>query len=132
MNEQQHFNNHILVDFDKLLLNDLSAINILQNEFETNGWCFIRLPNQNNQLVDKLNEIQTTLSNFFNQNEMKKVQYLSSNAFGYSRVGHKEGIKVLIDQHSLGKYHQPLTNDVEQTLEYVVGQSKIQANLGLA
>jgi hypothetical protein len=48
---------------------------------------------------------------------LEKSQYESSNAFSYSRVGHKEGIKVLIDQHGLANYHHRLTKNVEQTLQ---------------
>jgi hypothetical protein len=50
---------------------------------------------------------------------MDKSQYQSSNALGYSRVDHKEGIKVLIDQYGLQNDHPPLTNGVEQTLQYL-------------
>jgi isopenicillin N synthase-like dioxygenase len=119
MTDKQLFNNHTLIDFDKLSDGDSSEINRLQNEFEINGWCFIRLPDQKGEQSDKLNEVQRTLTAFFSQDQMEKLQYKSSNAFGYSRVGHKEGIKVLIDQHSLVSYHHPLTNDVEQTLKYL-------------
>ncbi|CAF1138032.1 unnamed protein product [Didymodactylos carnosus] len=119
MTTEQSFNNHTLVDFNRLLIGDSSEINRLQDEFESNGWCFILLPDQKDQLADKLNEVQTTLSAFFAQHQMEKSQYESSNAFGYSRVGHKEGIKVLIDQQGLGNYHRPLTNDVEHTLQYL-------------
>lgn len=117
MENQQRFNNHLLVDFRKLLAGDSNEINLLQNEFETNGWCFIRLFDEKNQLVDKLGEIQQNLSIFFTQHQLEKSQYESSNAFGYSRVGHKEGIKVLIDQHGLANYHHRLTKNVEQTLQ---------------
>lgn len=120
MANTQFFNNHTLVDFNKISNGDSIEINRLQNEFETNGWCFIRFPDENNQVVDKLDEVQKTLSNFFIHNEMDKLQYKTSNPFGYSRVGHKEGIKVLVDQHgSLENYHHPFTNDIEQTLQYL-------------
>lgn len=119
MANTQLFNDHILVDFDKLSIGDLTEINRLQNEFETNGWCFIRLSDQDSSLIDKLNEVQKSLSTFFIRDQMEKLQYESSNAFGYSHVGHKEGIKVLIDQHGLGNYHHPFTNDIEQTLQYL-------------
>jgi hypothetical protein len=97
MSNTQSFNDHFLADFDKLLNGDSNEINLLENEFETNGWCFIRLPDQN----DKLDEVQKTLSTFFNQDQSGKCQYKSSNAFGYSRVGHKEGIRILINQNGL-------------------------------
>ena len=115
----QYFNNHTLIDFEKLSIGDSNEINRLQDEFETNGWCFIRLPDQNGQLIDKLDEVQKTLSTFFTQHQMEKLRHESSNAFGYSRVGHKEGIKILTDEHGLGNYHRPLTTDVEQTLQYL-------------
>ena len=116
---KQRFNDHILVDFEKLLDGDSDEIHRLQKQFETNGWCFIRLPDQKEELGIKLNEVQTTLSNFFSRHQTEKSQYQASNAFGYSRVGHKEGIKVLTDQEGLGDYHNPLPNDVEQTLQYL-------------
>ena len=119
MANQHCFNNHVLVDFDKLSIGDSNEINCLQNEFETNGWCFIQLPNQNGQLGNKLEEAERTLSLLFAGHSMEKAQYESSNSFGYSHVGHKEGIKVLVSQHGLENYHRPLNNDVEQTLQYL-------------
>ena len=116
MNEQI-FNGHVLIDFNNLFVNDTIEIQRLQQEFERNGWCFIRLPNQNSQLVDKLNNINSSLSVFFARQTQEKSQYESSNAFGYSRVHHKEGIRVLMDEHGLGKYHYPLTSDVEEILK---------------
>ncbi|CAF1020196.1 unnamed protein product [Rotaria sp. Silwood1] len=119
MAAKQSFNNHTLVDFDKLLFGDSSEIHHLQNEFESHGWCFIRLPDKHGELTNKLNEIQTILSASFAQNQTEKSQYESYNAFGYSRVGYKEGIKVLIDQNGLKNFHHRLTNDVEQVLQYL-------------
>ncbi|CAF0864657.1 unnamed protein product [Rotaria sordida] len=119
MSSKQSFNNHTLVNFDKLLLGDSSEINHLQNEFESHGWCFIRLPNKHGELTNKLNEIQTILSAFFARSQYEKSQYESFNAFGYSHVGHKEGIKVLIDQNGLKNFHHRLSNDVEQALQYL-------------
>ncbi|CAF3573726.1 unnamed protein product [Rotaria socialis] len=113
------FNNHTLVDFDRVLLSDSKEINRLQNEFESNGWCFIRLPNGYDQLTNKLKEVQTVLSAFFAQSQEVKSRYESSNAIGYSHVDHKEGIKVLIDQNGLGNFHNRLTSDVEQALQYL-------------
>ncbi|CAF3942079.1 unnamed protein product [Rotaria magnacalcarata] len=113
------FNNHTLVDFDRVLLNDSKEINRLQNEFESNGWCFIRLPNGYDQLTNKLKEVQTVLSAFFAQSQEVKSRYESSNPIGYSHVGHKEGIKVLIDQNGLGNFHNRLTSDVEQALQHL-------------
>ncbi|CAF2737020.1 unnamed protein product [Rotaria sp. Silwood2] len=119
MATKHNFNNHTLIDFDKLLLGDSSEINSLQSEFESHGWCFIRLPNKHGKLTNKLNEIETTLSTFFAQNQNEKSQYESYNVFGYSHVGHKEGIKVLIDEKGLKNFYYRVTNDVEIVLQYL-------------
>jgi len=119
MTAKSSYNGSTLADFDKLLIGDSDEINLLQNEFESNGWCFIQLPDQNGQLTKKINEVQTTLRAFFSRDQMDKSQYQSSNDLGYSRVDHKEGIKVLIDQYGLQNDHPPLTNDVERALQYL-------------
>ncbi|CAF4335649.1 unnamed protein product, partial [Adineta steineri] len=84
------FNSRPLLDLEKLFLNDSSEISRLQQEFEINGWCFVRLPQDSHSLLSQLNQ---SLSKFFALDQDEKSRYLSSDAFGYTRVGHKEGIK---------------------------------------
>ena len=117
MTAKETFNGHTLVDFDNLLLDNAEEIDRLEKAFQSNGWCFIRFPDHRNQLATKLEEIQTTLSTFFAQSQEDKAKYESSSPLGYSRVDHKEGIKVLADQHGLQNKHSPLTADVEQLLQ---------------
>jgi hypothetical protein len=93
------FNNHPLVDLEKLFLDDPVEILRLQQEFEINGWCFVRLSQNARYFETQLNHINQSLSNFFALKQKEKSHYLSSNAFGYTRVDHKEGIKMLTDQH---------------------------------
>ncbi|CAF3015853.1 unnamed protein product [Rotaria sp. Silwood2] len=109
----------MIVDFDKLLIGESDEIIRLQNGFESNGWCFIRLPDQSEQLTKKINEVQKILGEFFSRNQIDKSRYESLNAFGYFRVDHNEGIKILINQYGVHSYHRPLTNDIERLLKYL-------------
>ena len=117
MTTEQSFNAHTLVDFFKLTIGDSDEIHRLETELQSNGWCFIRLADVDGQLAKKIFAIQTNLTSFFSQKKTDKSQYKSSTAFGYSRVGHKEGIKVLTDQYGLGNHHHRLPDDVEQSLQ---------------
>ena len=119
MTSKETFNGHTLVDFDNLSLGNADEIGRLEKAFRSNGWCFIRFPNHKNQLVAKLEETQTILSAFFAQHPEDKSKYESSNPLGYSRVDHKEGIKVLADQQGLQLQdkHSPLATDVERILQ---------------
>ncbi|CAF1077308.1 unnamed protein product [Adineta ricciae] len=112
-------NDRTIVEFTKLLLGDLEEVKRLQNEFESNGWCFMRLPDDNGQLTKKLHETQMNLETFFSQERSEKSKYCSSNGFGYSRVDHKESIRVLMDQYGFQKYDPPLTDNVDRTLRYL-------------
>jgi hypothetical protein len=113
------FNNHPLVDLEKLFLDDPLEILRLQQEFETNGWCFVRLSQNARSFVPQLNHINQSLSKFFASNQRQKSRYLSSNAFGYSRVGHKEGIKLLTDQNGITDSQSVLPMNLEATLQHV-------------
>ena len=116
MEQTRCFNDHTLIDFHKVSIGDSKEIKRLEYEFETHGWCFIQLPNQNNELTDRLKQAQIALSTFFNQDQAEKMQHQATNALGYSRVDHKEGVKVLIDKQGLSNYHGRFSDDMEQTL----------------
>ncbi len=120
------FNNHPLVDLEKLFLDDPFEILRLQQEFETNGWCFVRLSQNPPSFISQLNHINQSFSNFFALNQSEKAHYLSSNAFGYSRVGHKEGLKLLTDKHGITDFQVAFPMNMEATLQHV---SQLISNL---
>jgi hypothetical protein len=113
------FNNHPLVDLEKLFFDDPVEILRLQQEFETNGWYFLSLPQAVSSFATQLNHINQSLPKFFALNQKEKSQYLSSNAFGYSHVGHKEGIKILTDQHGNIDSQYVLPMNIAATLKHV-------------
>ena len=81
-----------IIDLNKILnANDAIEIKRMQTEFETNGWCFVILPNElipNPTLTDGLGQ-------FFSQTNGKDSYSQRSRIYGYSRVNHKEGLKLL-------------------------------------
>ncbi|CAF0760728.1 unnamed protein product [Rotaria sordida] len=113
------FNNHPLLDLEKLFLDDPLEILRLQQAFETNGWCFVRLSHNSRSFVTELNHINKSLSNFFALDQIEKSRYLSSNAFGYSYVGHKEGIKILTNQQGIIDSQSALPMNIEATLQHI-------------
>jgi len=113
------FNNHPLVDLEKLFVDDPVEILRLQQEFETNGWCFVRLSQNVGSFTTQLNHIHQSLSDFFALKQNEKSRYLSSNAFGYTRVGHKEGIKILTAQHGNADSQYVLPMNIDATLQHV-------------
>ncbi|CAF0782026.1 unnamed protein product [Rotaria sordida] len=113
------FNNHPLLDLEKLFLDDPLEILRLQQAFETNGWCFVRLSHNSHSFVTQLNHINKSLSNFFALDQIEKSRYLSSNAFGYSYVGHKEGIKILTNQQGIIDSQSALPMNIEATLQHI-------------
>jgi len=117
MATENTFNQHPLVDLQKLLVGSTHEMNRLENEFKTHGWCFIRLPNDNDQLGKRIDDARSELDRFFTLSEQEKSDFKSSTAFGYSRIDHKEGIKVLVDQFGSTQQHPQLTTQVEQTLQ---------------
>ena len=81
----------IIIDLNKILNSgDLSEIEKMEIEFQTNGWCFVLLPSE---LIPSMNLINE-LSNFF-QSEGKSRYSQRSEVYGYSEAGHKENIKLL-------------------------------------
>jgi hypothetical protein len=82
----------IIVDLNKILnLNDSTEIKRMETEFELNGWCFVILPTE---LIPKSNLINELL-NFFEYNNGENRYSQDSAIYGYSKVNHKEGIKLL-------------------------------------
>ncbi|CAF2710623.1 unnamed protein product [Rotaria sp. Silwood2] len=120
------FNNHPFIDLEKLFLDDPLEILRLQQAFETNGWCFVHLSKNSRSFVTQLNHINQSLSNFFSLDQAEKSRYLSSNAFGYSCIGHKEGIKILTDQQGITDSQSVLPMSIEATLQHI---SQLISNL---
>lgn len=116
MEQTPCFNDHALIDFHQISIGDSNEIKRLEHEFETHGWCFIQLSHQHNGLADKLKQVQITLSTFFNQDQAEKMQYRTTTTIGYSRVDHKEGVKVLVDKEGLNNFHGRFNDDMEQAL----------------
>lgn len=117
MGNEQSFNGHDVLSFEKLTSGNADEIRRLEKEFESHGWCFVYLSNEKDRLSEVLQESRAILMEFFKAKEEEKNTYQSSNAFGYSRVGHKEGIKVLTNKSGLSREHKPLlSRDVQHAM----------------
>jgi hypothetical protein len=85
-----------IIDLNKILnLNDSSEIKRMEIAFESNGWCFVFLPKkliQDSHLIDEL-------SKFFQSDERKHSYSQRWKIYGYSKVNHKEGIKLLTESY---------------------------------
>ncbi|CAF1212571.1 unnamed protein product [Adineta steineri] len=82
----------VIIDLNKILnLNDLTEINQMQIEFESNGWCFVLLPTE---LIPSP-RLSSQLSRFFASVNQKNGCTQRTAIYGYSNVNHKEGIKLL-------------------------------------
>ncbi|CAF2656670.1 unnamed protein product [Rotaria sp. Silwood2] len=82
----------VLINLNKILnLNDFNEIKRMEAEFEKNGWCFVLLTTE--LIPDK--ELVKEISTFFSSNSGKDrySQYIP--VYGYSKIDHKEGIKLL-------------------------------------
>ena len=117
--EEEYFRDHRLVDFNKLSREDSTEIDRLKDELENHGWSFIQLPNENNQFIDKIDQIQKNLQLFFNRNSKEKSSYESKNTLGYSHINHKEGIRLLTNEHGHIKDQSFPDDEFQQTLESV-------------
>ena len=113
------FNGETLVDLEKIFLNDSAELVRLKREFKTNGWCFVRLSSNPQSFVTQLMQISESLSDFFALDRAEKSNYASSNPFGYSRVDHKEGIRVLTNEHGVADDPDLLPLNVKITLQLV-------------
>jgi hypothetical protein len=92
----------VIVDLNKILKsNDSMEIKRMETEFESNGWCFVRLPTKLIPDVNLINE----LSKFFETDNGKNKYSQRSEIYGYSKVNHKEGIKLLT-----GSYFEKFAN----------------------
>lgn len=113
------FNGRPLVDLEKLFLDDPLEILRFIQELEANGWCFVRLSQNARLFATQLNHIRESLSAFFTGSQSEKSRYLSPNAFGYTRVNHKEGIKLLSDQQGEITSQNPLPKNLNATLQHL-------------
>ena len=81
-----------IIDLNKILnAVDLTEIKRMESEFQNNGWCFVSLPDElipNPTLVEEL-------SKFFQMERGKDKYGHDKEIYGYSKVYHKEGIKLL-------------------------------------
>ncbi|CAM4840549.1 unnamed protein product [Rotaria magnacalcarata] len=82
----------VIIDLNKILnFEDSTEIKRMETEFELNGWCFVFLPAE---LIPDSN-LTKELSDFF-QLDKRKSKYLQRlEIYGYAKVNHKEGIKLL-------------------------------------
>ncbi len=86
----------VIIDLNKILNeNDSTEIKQMENEFQSNGWCFVSLPKE---LIPK-RELVWEISKFFRNNYDKKNYSSWSQMYGYSAVNHKEGLKLLTGSH---------------------------------
>ncbi|CAF1508561.1 unnamed protein product [Rotaria magnacalcarata] len=87
-----HKKSQVIIDLNKILnYEDTTEIKRMETEFESNGWCFVLLPNElilNSNLTKKLLK-------FFEFYDAKSVFSQRQQIYGYSKVNHKEGIKLL-------------------------------------
>lgn len=82
----------VIIDLNKILnIEDSTELKRMETEFETNGWCFVLLPNE---LILKEN-LTKALLNFFEVDRTKRMYSQWHQTYGYSKVNHKEGIKLL-------------------------------------
>ena len=91
-----------IIDLSKIFdTNDATEIKQMQTEFESNGWCFVSLPKElipNPDLIKQLTQ-------FFESDNKNSWYSKYSPIYGYSKVNHKEGIKLLT-----GSYLQEFAN----------------------
>jgi hypothetical protein len=95
-------NSQIIINLNKILnLNDSSEIKRMETEFESNGWWFISLPTElipNSTLIEQL-------SSFFESGWGRRLYRMNRGIYGYSKLDHKEGIKLLT-----GTYFEQFAN----------------------
>ena len=100
-----------IIDLGKILNSiDIDEIRRIQVEFETNGWCFVRLPPE---LIPS-DDLREKLWQFFLKNTSKVRYSQPSGIFGYSKTNHKEGVKILT-----GSYYDEFANKVLVSSEFV-------------
>ena len=81
-----------IIDLNKIInAGDILEIKRMELEFQTNGWCFVLLPSELIPDSTLINEMST----FFQMNVRKEKHSQHVKIYGYSKVNHKEGIKLL-------------------------------------
>ena len=80
------------IDLNKILNgNDANEVKQMQTQFEQNGWCFVTLPKELILAPDVIND----LTKFFVDNAGHATYSNAEKIYGYSKVDHKEGFKLL-------------------------------------
>ncbi|CAF1626398.1 unnamed protein product [Didymodactylos carnosus] len=91
-----------IIDLSKIFnTNDTTEIKQMQTEFQSNGWCFVSLPKE---LIPNPDLIKQLTQSFESDNKNSWYSKYSP-IYGYSKVNHKEGIKLLT-----GSYLQEFAN----------------------
>ncbi|CAF1318236.1 unnamed protein product [Rotaria sp. Silwood1] len=107
----------VIIDLNKLLnLEDSAEIKRMKTEFELNGWCFVFLPKE---LIPDSN-LTKELSDFFELDKRKNKYSQHLEIYGYSKVNHKEGIKLLTGSY-FGKFANKglIPRTLVQPLNYI-------------
>ncbi|CAF2093268.1 unnamed protein product [Rotaria magnacalcarata] len=82
----------VIIDLNKILnLNDLTEVKRMETEFELNDWCFVLLLTE--PILDT--NLAQELWLFFKSDHRKSRYSQRKGIYGYSKVNHKEGIKIL-------------------------------------
>ncbi|CAF1001049.1 unnamed protein product [Adineta steineri] len=86
----------VIIDLNKILNdNDFTEIKQMENEFKLNGWCFVYLLKE---LVPDP-KLLKEMTLFFRLDTGKDRCSSISGIYGYSKVSHKEGIKLLTGRY---------------------------------
>ncbi|CAF1467501.1 unnamed protein product [Adineta ricciae] len=102
MASSSNSNTRPIVDLNKILKsNDSTEIQRMQQQFESNGWCFVTLPTE----LIPTSALTHELQQFFQGCEYKKRYSQRTPIYGYSQVNHKEGLKLLT-----GRYYENFVN----------------------
>ena len=91
------------IDLNKILNgNDANEVKKIQTQFEQNGWCFVKLPKE----LTPDPKLVENLSTFFESGKSKQEYSNFTQIYGYSKVDHKEGFKLLT-----GSYFKEMTSN---------------------
>ena len=86
----------MVVNLKKILKhNDSQEIKKMQTLFEQHGWCFVKLPKE---LIPE-SKLVKDLTTFFESDKSKQEYSNEAQIYGYSKVDHKEGFKLLTGSH---------------------------------
>ena len=93
----------MVVNLKKILKhNDSQEIKKMQTLFEQHGWCFVKLPKE---LIPE-SKLVKDLTTFFESDKSKQEYSNEAQIYGYSKVDHKEGFKLLT-----GSYFKEMTSN---------------------